>query len=112
MSEKMKRLQVTRSKLQRFSDEHSESSTIRSETLQRSPIHRMNESSLLECSQDSGSFDGSNGDADYKSNMERGDDVLRMLNMLEQINGYDLSLFESTLDEGTILDLDLSFLQP
>ena len=113
LSEKRKRLQATRCKLQRFSDEHSESSTIRSDTLHRSLSNKMNESSLLESSQDS-SFDEDTIQEGFikSNNADEGGDVLRILRMLEQVSGYDLSLFESSLDERTILDLDLSFLQP
>lgn len=116
ISERMKRLQLTRSKLQRYSDECSESSTIRSDTLRLSPSYnKTNESSLLELSHGSSSFEDDTTFQEvqqgFKSNAEGGDDVLRMLRMLEQVNGYDLSVFDNTLDEGTILDLDLSFLQ-
>ena len=115
ISERMKRLQVTRSKLQRYSDERSESSTIRSDTLRLSPsYYKANKSSLLELSHGSSSFEDDTTFEEvqqgFKTNGEGGGDVLRMLRMLEQINGYDLSVFDNTLDEGTILDLDLSFL--
>lgn len=106
-SDKMKRLQKTRSRLQRFSDEHSQTSTIHSDTVNHSfSFNKANESSLLEES----SSDEDSVPEVLKGNGDGGD-VLRMLNMLEQINGYDLSVFENTLDETAILDLDLSFLK-
>ena len=106
--ERIKRLQEAKSKLQRFSDDYSETSTIRTDSINRvrrypSTFHRSN-GSVLDSSDDESIPEGS------KSAAESGD-VLHIISMLEAINGYDLSVNENTLDESTIFDLDLSFLK-
>lgn len=110
LSEKIKRLRETKSRLQRFSDDYSDTSSLASEVrgLDRSSFFKMNDSSFLEGSQCSSDEDTI---PEGSKHLADGGDVLHILSMLEAINGYDLSLTEHTLDNSTALDLDLSFLK-
>eukprot|EP00977_Amphora_coffeiformis_P006147 scaffold1328_cov162-Amphora_coffeaeformis.AAC.10 len=111
LSEKIKRLQHVHDNLQRFSDEQTETSSIGTESplpkSRGSHFRKPSDSSLLSIyldSRDSGiTHPGS------KMAAETGD-VLRILSMLEAINGYDLSIDDTTMELSAMADFNMSFL--